>query len=114
MRIILSLLLLFPVAVLAEKTEETDSLREKVIMAAERNGEDPGLIRAVIHVESRFKRRQISSAGAYGLMQVRYKIWKKECGLTRPEDLFDVDTNIDCGTYAVSYTHLTLPTICSV
>lgn len=55
----------------------------------------PELVLSVIHVESRFNRFAVSSAGAQGLMQVM-PFWKAEIG--RPEDnLTNVATNLRYG-----------------
>lgn len=32
-----------------------------------------------------------------GAMQISYPIWKDFCGVTHPIELFDLDTNIECG-----------------
>lgn len=58
-------------------------------------GLEPGLVLALIQVESNFDSFALSTAGARGLMQVM-PFWKKEIG--RAEDnLFDVDTNLRYG-----------------
>lgn len=41
-----------------------------IARAAEQNGLDPGLVKAVVHVESNFQRRAVSRKGARGLMQL--------------------------------------------
>ena len=56
---------------------------------------DPQMVLGVIHVESRYKRYAVSSAGAQGLMQVM-PFWVKVIG--QPGDnLFDMKTNIVYG-----------------
>ena len=56
---------------------------------------EPGLVLALIQVESNFDHFAISSAGARGLMQIM-PFWKQEIG--RDEDnLFDIDTNLRYG-----------------
>jgi soluble lytic murein transglycosylase-like protein len=61
-----------------------------------KHGINPYLVMAVIFVESRFDRRAVSRAGAYGLMQVNYQVWKDELGIDRRK-LTQVDYNIELG-----------------
>ncbi len=61
-----------------------------------KHGFNPYLVMAVIFVESRFDRRAVSRAGAYGLMQVNYPVWKDELGIDRRK-LTQVDYNIELG-----------------
>jgi len=55
----------------------------------------PGLIMAVMDVESRFNRWAVSSAGAVGLMQIM-PFWPAELGMER-HHLIEVDANIRMG-----------------
>jgi soluble lytic murein transglycosylase-like protein len=55
----------------------------------------PGLVMAVIDVESRFDRWAVSSAGAVGLMQVM-PFWPRELGMTNHE-LVRVPQNVRMG-----------------
>lgn len=76
-------------------------LLKNVHYEASRVNLQPELILAVIHVESRFNRWAISSAGAQGLMQIM-PFWLKEIG--RPDDnLFDLKTNLRFGCTILSY-----------
>ncbi len=59
-------------------------------------GFNPNLVLSVMQVESAFNPLAVSSAGAYGLMQVRYAVWKDELGIDRSR-IFDVEYNIDLG-----------------
>lgn len=59
-------------------------------------GLNPYLVMALIQVESNFDRYAVSSAGAYGLMQINYSVWKKVYDIKR-EKLFDKEYNIDLG-----------------
>jgi len=55
----------------------------------------PGLIMAVIDVESRFQRWAVSSAGAVGLMQVM-PFWPEELGMRRYQ-LTQIESNMRMG-----------------
>jgi len=55
----------------------------------------PGLVMAVIDVESRFDRWAVSSAGAVGLMQIM-PFWPRELGMTNDE-LVRIPQNIRMG-----------------
>jgi soluble lytic murein transglycosylase-like protein len=59
-------------------------------------GFHPNLVLSVIQVESAFNPLAVSSAGAYGLMQVRYSVWKDELKIDRSR-IFDIEYNIDLG-----------------
>jgi soluble lytic murein transglycosylase-like protein len=59
-------------------------------------GFSPNLVLAVMQVESAFNPLAVSSAGAFGLMQVRYAVWKDELAIDRNR-IFDVEYNIDLG-----------------
>lgn len=79
---------------LGEPDQQIDLLT-RIHREASIAGLDPGLVLALIQVESNFDAFAISSAGARGLMQIM-PFWKKEIG--RAEDnLFDVDTNLRYG-----------------
>jgi len=81
--------------------EERLELLKNVHFEAKRTKLSPELVLAVIHVESRFNRWAISSAGARGLMQIM-PFWLKEIG--RPGDsLFDLKTNLRFGCTILSH-----------
>lgn len=66
---------------------------------ANRPGEQrlpPGLIMAVIDVESRFQRWAVSSAGAVGLMQVM-PFWPEQLGMRRHQ-LVQIEANMRMGS----------------
>ena len=71
---------------------------ETAFCEAHRPGElrlPPGLILAVIDVESRFDRWAISSAGAVGLMQIM-PFWPKELGM-ESHQLVQIESNMRMG-----------------
>ena len=73
-------------------TKITDS----VFAQSRKHGFDPYLVMAIIFVESSFNRYAVSKAGAYGLMQVNYPVWKKELNIERSK-LTQIDYNIELG-----------------
>ncbi len=81
----------------AQKDERLDILKQ-VYCETHRSGEarlPPGLVMALIAVESRFDRWAVSSAGAVGLMQVM-PFWPERLGMRRYE-LVHVAPNIRMG-----------------
>jgi soluble lytic murein transglycosylase-like protein len=83
--------------IVKEKSERLDILRQ-VYCETHRAGESrlpPGLVMALIAVESRFDRWAVSSAGAVGLMQVM-PFWPEKLGMRRYE-LVRVAPNIHMG-----------------
>jgi soluble lytic murein transglycosylase-like protein len=86
-----------------EKDERVDILKQ-VYCETHRRGEarlPPGLVMAVIAVESRFDRWAVSSAGAVGLMQVM-PFWPERLGMRRYE-LVHVAPNIRMGCAILRY-----------
>ena len=78
--------------------EERMLILKEVICESQRTGEErlpPGLVMALIHVESRFDRYAVSSAGAVGLMQVM-PFWPEQLGMKRHE-LTHIPQNIRMG-----------------
>jgi len=83
--------------------EEIQRILHAVDDHAERFDLDPVMVLAVIHVESRFDSRAVSSKGAMGLMQLRPETAREvastlDLDWTEPERLFDPDFNILLGT----------------
>ena len=81
----------------ADEQERLDILKH-VYCEAHRPGEmrlPPGLVMAIIEVESRFDRWAVSSAGAVGLMQVM-PFWPEKLGMRRYE-LTRIGPNIRMG-----------------
>ena len=74
---------------------ERDEFLKTVHYYSTRARLDPQLVLGLIHIESRYKRYAVSSAGAMGLMQVM-PFWVKVIG--QPSDnLFDMRTNVVYG-----------------
>lgn len=71
-------------------------IADAVFALSRKHGFDPYLTMAIIFVESRFDRRAVSKAGACGLMQVNYAVWKNELKIDRKR-LFEIDYNIELG-----------------
>lgn len=83
--------------IVKDKNERLEILKH-VFCETRREGETrlpPGLVMAVIHVESRFDRWAVSSAGAVGLMQVM-PFWPEQLGMKRHE-LTRIPQNIKMG-----------------
>jgi soluble lytic murein transglycosylase-like protein len=83
---------------LVKDKDERLEILKTVFCEAHRDGETrlpPGLVMALIHVESRFDRWAVSSAGAVGLMQVM-PFWPEQLGMRRYE-LTKVPSNIRMG-----------------
>lgn len=59
-------------------------------------GFNPYLVMALIQVESGFDSYAVSTAGAYGLMQVNYSVWKDELNIDFNR-IFDKRYNVDLG-----------------
>lgn len=90
-----------PLSRWVKDTEERVKLLTMIHAEASRTGLEPGLILALIQVESAFDGYAISYAGARGIMQVM-PFWKKEIG--REEDnLLDVATNLRYGTTILAH-----------
>jgi soluble lytic murein transglycosylase-like protein len=75
---------------------EFSQITRSVFRQSREQGFNPYLVMAVIFVESRFDRRAVSKAGAYGLMQVNYSVWKNELNIDRGK-LTQIDYNIELG-----------------
>lgn len=89
-------LLEFKSATFQKKFPEFSRIVETAFRKARRYGFSPNLVLSVIQVESAFNPLAVSPAGAYGLMQVRYSVWKDELEIDKGR-IFDVDYNIDLG-----------------
>ncbi len=81
--------------------EQRLTILKAVHYEAIRAGLFPGLVLALIQVESDFNPYAISDTGALGLMQVM-PFWLKDIG--RPDDsLFDIRTNLRLGCTILAY-----------
>lgn len=82
-------------AKLVENGKERAEILRYVHCEARRLSLPPGLVMAVIDVESRFDRWAVSSAGAVGLMQVM-PFWPRQLGMTNHE-LVRIPQNVRMG-----------------
>lgn len=57
---------------------------------------------AITWKESTFKPLAVSPTGPIGAKQIAFSWWKDTCNLSSKEQLFDLDTNIECGYIAIS------------
>ena len=80
---------------LLKDPKERQEILHHVHCEARRLQLPPGLVMAVIDVESRFDRWAVSSAGAVGLMQVM-PFWPKQLGMTNRE-LVRIPQNVRMG-----------------
>jgi soluble lytic murein transglycosylase-like protein len=78
------------------QTPEFAKITDAVFNQSRKHGFNPYLIMAIIYVESNFKRHAVSKAGAYGLMQVNYAVWKNELKINFNK-ITQVDYNIELG-----------------
>ncbi|MFC2143440.1 lytic transglycosylase domain-containing protein [Candidatus Aenigmatarchaeota archaeon] len=67
-----------------------------------RNEEIEKLVKAIIQTESAWDSTAVSHAGAIGLMQIMPLTAATNCGIGDPDELYDPETNIECG---VEYLH---------
>jgi hypothetical protein len=73
------------------------NLQQLVAAASRRQGLDPALVSALVHVESRYQAGARSPKGAIGLMQIMPATGSRY-GVGSARDLFDPATNIEVGT----------------
>jgi soluble lytic murein transglycosylase-like protein len=83
---------------IVKNADERMQILKTAFCEAHRKGEQrlpPGLVMAVMDVESRFDRWAVSSAGAVGLMQVM-PFWPEELGMKRHQ-LIQIEANMRMG-----------------
>ena len=68
---------------------------------------DDDLVNAIIQIESSGNPKAVSNKGAYGLMQIRWSIWKDDLrkqGIAKEKkDLFNPRINIEAGRYILAH-----------
>ncbi len=82
--------------VLRRKYPSFSKITEIVFKKSQEYNVDPNLVMGLIEIESNFNRFAVSSKGAYGLMQINYKVWKNEFKINTTK-IFDIEYNIDMG-----------------
>lgn len=82
--------------VMRKKYPLFSKISEVVYLKSKEYKINPDLILALIEIESSFKPNSISTQGAYGLMQINYKVWKKELNIDSSK-IFDIEYNVDLG-----------------
>lgn len=83
-------------ATFQKKFPEFSRIVDVAYQKARHYGFSPNLVLAVIQVESAFNPAAVSTAGACGLMQVRYAVWKDELAIDKAR-IFEIGYNIDLG-----------------
>jgi soluble lytic murein transglycosylase-like protein len=78
------------------QSPEFAKITDSVFTQSQKFGFNPYLVMAIIFVESNFNRHAVSKAGAYGLMQINYAIWKDELKIDLKK-ITQVDYNIELG-----------------
>lgn len=79
------------------------TIAENTVKQCEKNGVPVKIAVAIMEVESRFKHSASSGKGDEGLMQVRYKVWKKKYRIKNRKDLHKIDRNIAIGVSILGY-----------
>lgn len=97
-------LLEYKAATFQKKFPDFARIIETVYKKSRRYGFNPNLVLSVIQVESAFNPQAVSSAGAYGLMQVLYAVWKDELKIDKSR-IFDIEYNIDLGLQILQQYH---------
>lgn len=90
-----------PLSRWVDDADQRITLLKMIHNEATRAGLEPGLVLALIQVESAFDNYAISYAGARGMMQIM-PFWKKEIG-REDDNLMDVATNLRYGTTILAH-----------
>lgn len=79
--------------------------KSQIINYSQKYQLDSALVSAVICTESRFDKNAVSSSGASGLMQLMPSTyqWVQTSITNLPDDIFDVEANINAGCYFLKY-----------
>ena len=78
-------------------SSQREAFEPLILSAAARYGHDASLLKAIVHVESRFNAAAVSAKGAIGLMQLM-PATARELGVSEPATkLFDPAVNLDAG-----------------
>ena len=77
------------------------AILQNVYAESYRQGLEPDMVLALMHVESYFDQFAISHVGAQGLMQIM-PFWRKELGRDQ-DNLTDIETNIRYGTTILAH-----------
>jgi hypothetical protein len=78
------------------QSPEFAQIIDSVFNQSRKFGFNPYLVMAIILVESNFNRHAVSKAGAYGLMQINYAVWKDELKINFKK-ITQIDYNIELG-----------------
>jgi hypothetical protein len=99
-------LLLFQAKMMNGKYPLYTQVVKTVFAKSQEHGIDPRLLMSIVETESSCNPYAVSSAGAYGLMQINYSIWKDELAIDI-QKIFNMDYNMDLGISILKhYLHL--------
>lgn len=84
-----------------EYTAET--IAKAVVITSAQHRINPSLVIGLIAVESSYDEKALSNAEAYGLLQVRFPVWKETFNIKNLEDLYDIRYNILIGVQILKH-----------
>ena len=90
-----------PPKTLEQHKQYKRTVQDYIALSAHSFRINPDLIAAIIEVESSWRPKVISSAGAMGYMQVM-PFNAKRCDLLDSQELLHPEKNIDCGTQIIA------------